>query len=73
VAVVPRAQTKLTAKQRRDLQRLADKVEKAEEGAAEARKALDHYLRDPAISIPAAARELGLTPQALYQRLQRSK
>jgi len=73
VNVVPRVQTKLTARQRRDLRRLLAKVKAAEGTAAAARVELDRFLADPEVSIPAAARELGLTSQALYQRVRRTK
>jgi transposase-like protein len=41
--------------------------------APSSRAALDAFLLDPNLSIPAAARELDLTPQALYQRARRAK
>ena len=68
---MPKAQTRLTAEQTRKLHRLVEKVERAKAATEVANRNLDEFLADPEVSVPAAAREMGLVPQTLYQRLGR--
>lgn len=66
---MPRQQTQLTDPQRRQLDKLLARYERAETARDAARAALDDFLKTPAVSIPAAARYMGLTPETLYQRV----
>jgi hypothetical protein len=70
---VPKRQATLTAQQERELRKLVERIEKAEAGLEEANDALDEFLRRDDVSIPAAARAMGLTPQALYLRRDRAR
>ena len=70
---VPKRQATLTTQQLRELERLVARIEKTERALEEANAALDEFLRRDDVSIPAAARAMGLTPQALYLRRDRAR
>jgi hypothetical protein len=70
---MPRQQTQLTAAQRRQIDRFMERQAKKEAELGDIKAEIDAWLASDEVSVPAVARYLGLTPEALYQRVRRRK
>ena len=63
----------MTTAQRRELDRILARIAKAEASIDDANAQLDEFLQRSDVRVPAVARAMGLTPQALYPRSRRKR
>ena len=68
MCAMPRRQDQLTPEQRKALDKILTRINKAQADMESAQADLDAFLQAGA-SVPATARAMGLTPETLYRRV----